>query len=61
MTFGDLTAAHLGRQLKVHGGRNITLGRIRHELYHDKARTTVYDQPGIRYWIYTSDRECVLT
>jgi hypothetical protein len=61
MTFGELTADHLGRQIKVYGGRKVTIGRIRHELYHDKARTTVYDGRGIRYWIYTSDRECVLS
>lgn len=61
MTFGELTANHLGRRITVHGGHTITLGRITHELYHGRPRTAIYDQPGIRYWIYTSDRQCVLS
>lgn len=61
MLFGDLTANHLGQQVRVHGGKKITIGAIRHELYHSKPRTVLFDAARVRHWIYVSDRECVLS
>lgn len=61
MTFGDLTTQHLGKRIKVHGGIQVIIGAIHHELYHGKPRTVLYDIGHVRRWVYVSDRECVLS
>jgi dTDP-D-glucose 4,6-dehydratase len=61
MQFGDLTANHLGKRMRVYGGTEVVIGRIQHEIYHGKARTVIGDSNGLRRWIYVSDRECTLS